>query len=40
MNSSDKTVLKNLSDWINTKTKKINDVIVIGTGGNANKILR
>ena len=40
MNSSDKTVLKNLSDWIITKTKKINDVIVIGTGGNANKILK
>ena len=40
MNSSDKTVLKNLSDWIITKTKKIDDVIVIGTGGNANKILK
>lgn len=40
MNSSDKTVLKNLSDWIITKTKKINNIIVIGTGGNANKILK
>ena len=40
MNSSDKTVLKNLSDWIITQTKKIDDVIVIGTGGNANKILK
>ena len=40
MNSSDKTVLKNLSDWIISKTNKINDVIVIGTGGNANKILK
>ena len=40
MNSSDKTVLKNLSDWIITKTKKIDDIIVIGTGGNANKILK
>ena len=40
MNSSDTTVLKNLSDWIITKTKKINNIIVIGTGGNANKILK
>ena len=40
MNSSDKTVLKNLSNWIITKTKKINNIIVIGTGGNANKILK
>ena len=40
MNSSDKTILKNLSDWIITKTKKINNIIVIGTGGNANKILK
>ena len=40
MNSSDKTELKNLSDWIITKTKKINNIIVIGTGGNANKILK
>ena len=39
MNSSDKTVLKNLSDWIITKTKKINNIIVIGTGGNENKNL-
>ena len=40
MNSSDNTVVKNLCDWIITKTKKINNIIVIGTGGNANKILK
>ncbi len=40
MSSSDKTVLKNLSHWIITKTKKINNIIVIATGGNANKILK
>jgi len=40
MNSSDKSVLKTLSDWIKTKTNKIKNIIVIGTGGNANKILK
>ena len=40
MNSSDKTILKNLSSWINTKTEKIKDIIVVGSGGNANKILK
>ena len=40
MNSSDKNILKNFSKWIKTKTKKIKNIIVIGTGGNANKILK
>ena len=40
MNSSDKNILKNFSRWIKTKTKKIKNIIVIGTGGNANKILK
>ena len=40
MNSTDKSVLKTLSDWIKTKTNKIKNIIVIGTGGNANKILK
>ena len=40
MNSSDKNILKNFSKWIKTKTKKFKNIIVIGTGGNANKILK
>ena len=40
MNNSDKTELKNLSHWINTKTKEIKNITVIATGGNANKILK
>ena len=40
MNSSDKTEFKNLFNWIITETKKFNNIIVIGTGGNANKILK
>ena len=40
MNSSDKNMLKNFSKFIKTKTKKIKNIIVIGTGGNANKILK
>ena len=40
MNSSNNTALKNLSQWINTKTDKFQNIMVIGTGGNANKILK
>ena len=40
MNSSDKTALNHFSEWINRKTMKIKNIIVIGTGGNANKILK
>ena len=40
INSSKKTALKNLSQWINTNTDKIQNIKVIGTGGNANKILK
>ena len=40
MNSSDKTALNHFSEWINRKTMKIKNITVIGTGGNANKILK
>jgi exopolyphosphatase/guanosine-5'-triphosphate,3'-diphosphate pyrophosphatase len=40
MNSSEKTALKNFTNWIKTKTKEISNITVIGTGGNANKILK
>ena len=40
MNSSDINGLKNFTNWIKTKTKKIKNITVIGTGGNANKILK
>ena len=36
----DNNMLNDLSDWINRKTIKIKNIIVIGTGGNANKILK
>lgn len=40
MNSTDKTALNHFSEWINRKTMKIKNITVIGTGGNANKILK
>ena len=40
MNSSDINGLKNFTNWIKTKTKKIKNITVIGTGGNANKVLK
>ncbi len=40
LNNFDNNMLNDLSDWINRKTIKIKNLIVIGTGGNANKILK
>ena len=40
MNSSDKNVLNDFCYWIQKKTIKIKNLTVIGTGGNANKILK
>ncbi len=40
MNSSDKNVLNDFCNWIQKKTIKIKNLTVIGTGGNANKILK
>ena len=40
INNFDNNMLNDLSDWINRKTIKIKNIIVIGTGGNANKILK
>ena len=40
INNSNKNVFNDLCNWINRKTLKIKNIIVIGTGGNANKILK
>ena len=40
INNSNKNVFNDLCNWINRKTMKIKNIIVIGTGGNANKILK